>query len=92
MVHKSAHVLLGSCGKTERWLRCTAQVVEQGSKIASRERPRERLSEGLVVVLEREQSLFEGGQRREVVGREDFALNDGEVDLDLIECRKLDST
>ena len=37
------------------------------------------------MALEGEETLLEFGQRREIVGREDLPLNDGEVDLDLIE-------
>jgi len=37
------------------------------------------------VVLECKEVLFEFGQRREIVGREDFPLQDGEIDFDLIE-------
>src|SRR6266508_6470531 len=86
VVHKSAHVFFGGSGsETEREIRGRAQLVEQGGKIAPSERPRERLGDSLVVVLERQQSLLDGGQRREVVGRKHLALNDGEVDLDLVE-------
>jgi hypothetical protein len=35
--------------------------------------------------LEGQQSFLDSGQRGEVVGGKDFALDDGEVDLDLIE-------
>ena len=35
--------------------------------------------------LESEQALLEFGQRGEIVGGEDLSLNDGEIDLDLIE-------
>src|SRR6266542_3404468 len=79
--HKSAHVLFGGSGsETEREICCRAELIEQGGKIAPSERPRERLGDSLVVALERQQSLLDGGQRREVVGRKDLALNDGEVD------------
>ena len=37
------------------------------------------------MALEGEQTLFELGQRREVVGGEELSLNDGEIDFDLIE-------
>src|SRR5260370_18091890 len=39
----------------------------------------------LVVVLEGEQTLLEVGEGGEVIGSEDLALDDGEIDLDLIE-------
>ena len=38
-----------------------------------------------IAALELEKTRFEFGQRFEVVGREEFALNDREVDLDLVE-------
>ena len=37
------------------------------------------------MALEVKQTLFEFFQRREIVGREELSLNDGEVDFDLIE-------
>jgi hypothetical protein len=37
------------------------------------------------VALEGEETLFEFGQRREIVGRENLSLNNGEIDFDLIE-------
>ena len=47
--------------------------------------PGEWSGNGLVVVLESQQSLLDSCQRREVVGGEDLALDDGEIDLDLVE-------
>jgi len=52
---------------------------------AGGESPLERGSRLLVMTLESQEALFEFGQRGEVVGREDFSLNDGEIDLNLIE-------
>jgi hypothetical protein len=37
------------------------------------------------VALEGKKTLFEFGQRREIVGREDLPLHDREIDFDLIE-------
>ena len=37
------------------------------------------------MALEGKQTLFEFCQRREIVGREELSLNDGEIDFDLIE-------
>jgi hypothetical protein len=54
-------------------------------KIAAGERPLEGRCRLLVVALEGKQTLFEFGQRREVVAREDPSLNDGEIDFDLVE-------
>src|SRR6516162_686189 len=44
----------------------------------------------LVVGLESQQPLFELGQRTEVVGGENFSLNDRQVDLDLVEPTGMD--
>src|SRR5712691_1879198 len=44
----------------------------------------------LVVVLEGEQTLLEFGEGGEVIGSKDLALNDGEIDLDLIEPAGMD--
>jgi len=40
--------------------------------------------------LEGKQALLQVIERAEVVGREDLALNDGEVDLDLVEPTGMD--
>ena len=37
------------------------------------------------MALEGKQTLLEFFQRREIVGREELSLNDGEIDFDLIE-------
>jgi hypothetical protein len=44
----------------------------------------------LVVILEGEQTLLEFSARGEVIGSEDLTLNDGEIDLDLIEPAGMD--
>jgi len=44
------------------------------------------------VDLESEQALFEFGQRGEIVGRQDFSLNDREIDLDLVEPTGVDGS
>jgi hypothetical protein len=54
-------------------------------QIAASESPLERGSRPLVMTLESQEALFEFGQRGEVVGREDFSLHDGKIDLHLIE-------
>ena len=61
------------------------ELVEEPGKIVTCEFPLERLGHGLIVSLKREQTLFDRGQRREVVGGKDLALDDGEVDFDLVE-------
>src|SRR5450432_2583706 len=49
---------------------------QKGVKIAARERPFEGRCRPLIVALEGKETLFEFGQRREVVGREDLPLDD----------------
>src|ERR1700693_5666483 len=61
------------------------ELVEELGKIVTCEFPLEGLGQGLVAGLKCEQALFDGGQRREVVGGKDLALDNGEVDFDLIE-------
>jgi hypothetical protein len=58
---------------------------EQGGQVAAREFPFERLGGRFPVVLKIEQPFGERLQPGEIVGREDLALNDREVDLDLVE-------
>ena len=50
-----------------------------------REFPLEWRSDGLIVLLEAEESILDFLKRAEVVGGEGLAFNDGEVDFDLIE-------
>ena len=57
-----------------------------------REFPLERFRDRLVMPLEGEEALLERFKGREVVGREDLPLQDGEVDFDLIEPTGVDGT
>ena len=59
-------------------------------KIAAGEAPFEGRCRALIVALEGKQTLFEFGQRREIVGRKDFSLNDREIDFDLVEPAGMD--
>ena len=68
------------------------ELVEALGKIVTCEFPLEGLSHGFIVGLKREQALFDGGQRGEVVGCKYLALDNGEVDLDLIEPAGMDGT
>jgi len=54
-------------------------------KVVTGEFPFEWRSHVLIVLLEAEESVFDFLKRVEVVGRECFAFNDGEIDFDLIE-------
>ena len=54
-------------------------------QVTAGEGPLERLGGPLIAALECDQAAFEGGEVVEVARREELALNDGEVDLDLVE-------
>ena len=54
-------------------------------KVVTRKFPLERRSNVLIILLEAEESILDFLKRVEVVGRERFAFNDGEIDFDLIE-------
>ncbi len=58
----------------------------------ARKLPYERFRDRLVMPLEGKKTLADRCQGREVVGREDLPLHDGEVDLDLIEPTGVDGT
>jgi len=59
-------------------------------KVVAREGPLKGPGERLVVALAVVESLGESGERGEVVRGEYLALEDGEVDLDLIEPTGMD--
>src|SRR5574337_853816 len=62
-----------------------SESFQQGSEIAASELPFKGARSGLVVVLEAKQRVLECVEGDEVAGREQLALDDGEVDLDLVE-------
>ena len=59
-------------------------------KVVPREFPLKWRSNVLIVLLEADESILDFLKRVEVVGRERFAFNDGEVDFDLIEPARVD--
>src|SRR5207249_9622192 len=63
----------------------TTEFGEQRGEIAAREGPLERLRRVDVVFLEAKKPLTDSTERTEVIRREDLALDDGEIDLNLIE-------
>ena len=63
----------------------TTEFGEQRGEIAAREGPLERLRRVDVVFLEAKKPLTDRAERTEVIRREDLALDDGEIDLNLIE-------
>jgi len=62
----------------------------QPGEILSGEFPLEGFGDTLIVSLELQDTLSRGLRRSEVVGREDLALQDGEVDLDLVQPAGMD--
>ena len=54
-------------------------------EIAAREGPLKGLGGFFIALLEAHELAFESGKRGEVVGIEDLALDDREIDLDLAE-------
>ena len=63
---------------------------EKGKKVAPSEGPPKGLGDALVALLESEQAVLELGQRTEVVRSQNLALDDREVDLDLVEPARMD--
>ena len=61
------------------------QLDEKDVQVTAREGPLERLGGLLIAALECNQAAFECREICEVARREELALNDGEVDLDLVE-------
>src|SRR3990172_10246924 len=61
------------------------QLLDQLGKVFSIELPVEGRSHALVVLLEIQQSILYLLEAGEIVGGQNLALDDGEVDLDLIE-------
>lgn len=61
------------------------QFVQEPGEILAREFPLERLGDGFVMTLKGQQAFLHSGQRRKIVWRECLALDNREVDLDLIE-------
>ncbi len=58
---------------------------EKAAEVRARELPLEWFGDGLVVALKIQQSFGHRVEIGEVVGREDFALHNRKVDLDLIQ-------
>src|SRR5207249_3072758 len=59
-------------------------------EIGPGEFPLERFGDALVVLLEPKQTVLDVSERREVVWGQSLALDDGEVDLDLVEPARVD--
>jgi hypothetical protein len=81
---------VGSGGRAE--VVFLGQAFHQESEVVAVELPLEGPGGFLVAMLEGEEAVFDLGQVGEVVGGEDFALDDGEVDLDLVEPAGMDGS
>ena len=64
---------------------CRVALGQQRVEVVAGERPLEGRGDLLVAAAEGEELCFEGGEVFEVVGGDDLALDDGEVDLGLVE-------
>jgi len=86
--HKFGHVfgLLGRCSESLAF----SQTAQKSSEVGTGELPLEGLGDGFIGVLEVEKSVGDLVEVGEVVGREHFPLHDREVDLDLIEPRRME--
>lgn len=64
------------------------EPVQQVGQVAGGELPGERASGRVVARLEVDEAFLDSREVSEVVGRYDFSLDDGEVDLDLVSTRR----
>src|SRR2546422_10905265 len=62
-----------------------AEPRQEGCEIPTGESPVERDGDLLIVMLKGKQTFLDLGQRREIIGDKDLALDDREVNLDLIQ-------
>src|SRR5712691_4449081 len=68
-----------------RPLLCERESGEQRGQILSRKRPFERARSSVVVVLKAEQCGLKSGEISEIARGQHLALDDREIDLDLIQ-------
>ena len=64
--------------------------MQQAREVLSGEFPLEGLGDLFIVFLKVENPLCQGGKGREVIGREQFSLEDGEIDFDLVQPAGMD--
>jgi len=72
-------------GRKRQGGRLDRELSSQPCEVGSRESPVEGRRHALVILLEAQQSLRDLLDAGEIIGGEGFALDDGEVDLDLVE-------
>src|SRR5215469_5889327 len=65
------------------WL--NSELLHELAEVGPGEFPFEGGGDGLIVALEAQESVYDGLKRGEVVGDQDFTLNDRKIDLDLVE-------
>src|SRR5713101_354626 len=65
--------------------RSSVHLFDEIVEVGAAEFPLEGLGDGLVVLLEPKQTVLDISERGEIVWGQSLALNDGEVDLDLVE-------
>ena len=68
----------------------SVEPVQEVGQVGGGELPLEGSGRAVVADLETGKALLDHGEVREVVGRERFSLDDGEVDLYLVEPRRMD--
>ena len=87
VVHFGSSHTYSSSGQLQGLALCPAitHARDQGIEIGAGELPLERMSNALEVALEVRQSFGDCHQAREVVGGQHLALDDREVDFDLVE-------
>jgi hypothetical protein len=71
-------------------MRLLSELFEQDIETAAGKGPLEGLVGLLITLLEPCQMVWKRGEAREVVGREELALDDGEIDRDLVEPASVD--
>ena len=81
-----------SSGSRRKWLRILVESMYELVEVAARELPLERLGDHLVMPFEESKSVGQHFKGVEIVWREHLALDDGEVDLDLVEPTRMDGT
>ena len=82
LVHKYTNVFLGG----------GFQFVHELVQVVTSKFPLKRLSNGGVMLLKAQKPFFEGLQGKEVVRGKNFALDNGEIDLDLVQPTRMDGS
>ena len=72
-----------SGGTLVGWL--NSELFHEQAEVGPGEFPFEGGGDGLIVALEAQESVFDSLERGEVIGDQDFTLDDRKIDLDLVE-------